>query len=666
MRTLRLPKVGVGDRAGRLRFTPVTATAHASWRPTPREQAALARQHHVQSLGRVDQLWPWLAEHHGSVLAVEAPHATHPERFSYAELADRISLAAAAFRRFGVKPGDVVGLFAENSPRWLVADQGLMRAGAIDAVRGAAAPVEELRYILEDSGSVALVVQNAELLQRLQLPAAWRETLHFVLVLEGDAPADALSFDAFLAQGALASAPDPLLGRDRASATSTTATLLYTSGTTGRPKGVPLTHANLLHQMRSLACVARPEAGDPVLSVLPIWHAYERSAEYYFFSCACSQSYTTIKQLKRDLPRVRPVVMVTVPRLWEAVQAGFDDVLKTFPPARQRLLKAALANSAAFALARRRSRNLLLDPVRKRDRVLAAAEASSRWPAHALASRLIWPKVRLQLSGGSLRFPINGGGAIAPHVDSFFEAVGIELLVGYGLTETSPVVSCRRPWRNIRGSSGLPMPETEFRIVDGETRRPLGYRQRGVVQVRGPQVMGGYLGKPEATAKVLDAEGWFDTGDLGLLLPDGSVVLTGRAKDTIVLSSGENIEPGPLEETLVASPLIEQVMLVGQDERQLGALVVPRLEAMRGWACDQIADPGEDLGGSPGDPGLRRLLRGELNRLLSERVGARGDERLVGVALVDPFSIDNGLLTQTLKQRRDRITERDAEAIEAL
>lgn len=665
MRTLRLPKVGVGDRAGRLRFTPVTATAHASWRPTPREQAALARQHHVQSLGRVDQLWPWLAEHHGSVLAVEAPHATHPERFSYAELADRISLAAAAFRRFGVKP-DVVGLFAENSPRWLVADQGLMRAGAIDAVRGAAAPVEELRYILEDSGSVALVVQNAELLQRLQLPAAWRETLHFVLVLEGDAPADALSFDAFLAQGALASAPDPLLGRDRASATSTTATLLYTSGTTGRPKGVPLTHANLLHQMRSLACVARPEAGDPVLSVLPIWHAYERSAEYYFFSCACSQSYTTIKQLKRDLPRVRPVVMVTVPRLWEAVQAGFDDVLKTFPPARQRLLKAALANSAAFALARRRSRNLLLDPVRKRDRVLAAAEASSRWPAHALASRLIWPKVRLQLSGGSLRFPINGGGAIAPHVDSFFEAVGIELLVGYGLTETSPVVSCRRPWRNIRGSSGLPMPETEFRIVDGETRRPLGYRQRGVVQVRGPQVMGGYLGKPEATAKVLDAEGWFDTGDLGLLLPDGSVVLTGRAKDTIVLSSGENIEPGPLEETLVASPLIEQVMLVGQDERQLGALVVPRLEAMRGWACDQIADPGEDLGGSPGDPGLRRLLRGELNRLLSERVGARGDERLVGVALVDPFSIDNGLLTQTLKQRRDRITERDAEAIEAL
>ena len=144
------------------------------------------------------------------------------------------------------------------------------------------------------------------------------------------------------------------------------------------------------------------------------------------------------------------------------------------------------------------------------------------------------------------------------------------------------------------------------------------------------------------------------------------MVLTGRAKDTIVLSSGENIEPGPLEETLVASPLIEQVMLVGQDERQLGALVVPKSESMRAWASKKSADPGEDLGGSPGDVGLRRLLRGELNRLLSERVGARGDERLVGVAFVEPFTIENGLLTQTLKQRRDRITERDCAAIEAL
>ena len=599
-------------------------------------------------------------------MAVDAPHAAHPERLSYQELAERIDQAAAAFRSLQIGSGDVVGLFAENSPRWLVADQGLMRAGAIDAVRGAAAPVEELRYILEDSSAVALVVQTADLLQRLQLPAELQERLRFVLVLEGSAPAGALDFDTFLGLANGQDVPDPITGRDRASAPATTATILYTSGTTGRPKGVPLTHANLLHQMRSLACVTRPEPGSPVLSVLPIWHSYERSAEYYFFSCACSQSYTTIKQLKKDLPRVKPVIMATVPRLWEAVQAGFEDAVKTFPASRQRLLRAALANSTAFTLARRRSRDLMIQPLRKRDRLKAAAEASRRWPAHALASKLIWPKLRQQLSGGALRFPINGGGAIAPHVDAFFEAVGIELLVGYGLTETSPVVSCRRPWRNIRGSSGLPLPDTEFRIVDADSRKPLGFRERGVVLVRGPQVMAGYLGKPEATAKVLDADGWFDTGDLGMLLPDGSVVLTGRAKDTIVLSSGENIEPGPLEEALVSSPLIEQVMLVGQDERQLGALVVPRADAIKAWASSQGCDPGDDLGGHPGDQRLLKLLRGELNRLLADRAGSRADERLAGVALVEPFSIENGLLTQTLKQRRDRITERDRSLIESV
>jgi len=632
----------------------------ASWSPTAREQDALQRHGHVRSLQRVDAVWPWLADRHGGITALDAPHATHPERFSFGELAQRIATAAAAFRLHGVQQGDVVALFAENSPRWLVADQGLMRAGAADAVRGASAPVEELRYILEDCGATALVVQNADLWQRLALSPQQRSGLRFVLQLEGEPAEGVLGWDAFLASGAGQPEVVPLGGRDAV------ATVLYTSGTTGRPKGVPLSHANLLHQMRSLACVAYPEPGSPVLSVLPIWHAYERSASYYFLSCACTQTYTTIKQLKKDLPRVRPIAMATVPRLWEAVQAGFEDVLKTFPPSRQKLLRRALANSAAQRLAWRRARALMLEPVSASDRLLAMAEAALRWPLHALASALIWPKLRLQLSGGQLAYPISGGGAIAPHIDAFFEAVGIELLVGYGLTETSPVVSCRRPWRNIRGSSGLPMPDTAFRIVDPETGQPLGLRQRGRVLVRGPQVMQGYLGKPEASAKVLDADGWFDTGDLGMLLPDGSVALTGRAKDTIVLSSGENIEPGPLEEALVASPLIEQVMLVGQDERQLGALVVPRVEAIGAWAAEKGLALPDDLGGQPGDPALLKLLISECNGLLRQRVGSRGDERLAGVALVDPFSIENGLLTQTLKQRRDRISQRDAAAIAAL
>ena len=632
----------------------------ASWTPTVRERDALQRHQSIASLKRVDAVWIGLANRHGTVTALDAPHATHPERLSFADLAQRIATAAAAFQAHGVADGDVVALFSENSPRWLVADQGLMRAGAADAVRGASAPVEELRYILEDSQATALVVQNAELWGRLALSPEQRSTLTLVLQLEGTPADGVVGWDEFLASGAGRSPVEP------SSDDGAVATILYTSGTTGRPKGVPLTHRNLLHQMRSLACVAYPSPGDPVLSVLPIWHAYERSASYYFLSCGCTQTYTTIKQLKKDLPRVRPIAMATVPRLWEAVQAGFEDVVKTFPPSRQRLLRAALANSAAQRRSLRTARALLLEPVSAADRLKGGLEASLRWPGHALASALIWPKLRRQLSGGQLKYPISGGGAIAPHVDAFFEAVGIELLVGYGLTETSPVVSCRRPWRNIRGSSGLPMPETDFRIVDPETGVALGWRERGKVLVRGPQVMAGYLGKPDATAKVLDADGWFDTGDLGMLLPDGSVALTGRAKDTIVLSSGENIEPGPLEEALVASPLIEQVMLVGQDERQLGALVVPCVESLRDWAATQGLTLNPERLLPSDDPALAKLLMRECNRLLKQRVGSRGDERLAGVALVEPFSIENGLLTQTLKQRRDRITARDSVAIERL
>jgi long-chain acyl-CoA synthetase len=278
--------------------------------------------------------------------------------------------------------------------------------------------------------------------------------------------------------------------------------------------------------------------------------------------------------------------------------------------------------------------------------------------------------LRRQLVGGRLRTAISGGGALAMHVDGFFEAIGIELLVGYGLTETSPVVTCRRPWRNRRGSAGYPLPGTAVRIVDPGTRAPLVWGQQGLVLVKGPQVMAGYFRQPDATAKVLDGEGWFDTGDLGHLLADGSLVLTGRAKDTIVLSSGENIEPGPLEEALGASPLLEQVMVVGQDRKQLGALLVPRPEALEAFAKGGTASgaaAGSALDGSAlaGDALLRALTR-ECNRLLNQRPGSRPDERLAGVALVEPFTLENGLLTQTLKQRRDRIAQRDGAAIDAI
>ncbi|MFN6338785.1 MAG: AMP-binding protein [Cyanobacteriota bacterium] len=645
------------------------SSAEIRWSGTARDFAALAGRDRWLGIGGLEALWPELARRHGEALALEDTHASPPVRLSYRELAEAIERVAAAFVALGLLPGDVVALFAENSPRWLLSDQGVMRAGAADAVRGGGAPVEELRYILEDCGAVALVVESAALFRKLALSPRSLERLRFVLVLEGEAAAlegatPSLDWEGLSRLGAtLPPPPLPGGGEERL------ATLLYTSGTTGQPKGVPLSHGNLLHQLRTLGVAVSPAPGDRVLSVLPIWHAYERTAEYFLLSCGCQQTYTSLRHLKADLQKVRPQYLISVPRLWEALLSGFEDALAAMPASRQRLLSRALANSRAFYRARRTALDLTLTPEPAPRRLLAAGEALLRAPVHGLAATLLWPKVRQQLVGGELRTAISGGGALAIHVDGFFEAIGIELLVGYGLTETSPVLTCRRSWVNRRGSAGQPLPGTAVRIAHPDSRATLRIGEPGLVLAQGPQVMAGYHGKPEATAKVLDRDGWFDTGDLGRLLADGSLVLTGRAKDTIVLSSGENIEPGPLEEALVECPLFEQVMLVGQDRKQLGALLVPKGEPLVQWArSQQLPEPALTSEGTVVglDPALAKALTRECNRLLASRQGSRPDERLGGVALVEPFTIDNGLLTQTLKQRRDRIASRDAAAIASL
>ncbi len=601
----------------------------------------------LQNLNHLDQIWKCLKNRYGSILAVKDLRGKNKEVFSYSELDQLITKASHAFYKIGLRKGEVVTIISENSPRWLIADQAIMRLSAIDAVRGINSPSVELDYIIKHSKSVGLIIQSNSIWEKLENKEELLKDLKFIINLEDFSDNGILSWEEFLRFGNEISSCSYKAEVDKYSINDV-ATILYTSGTTGKPKGVPLTHANLLHQVINLACIADPKPGSSVLSVLPIWHSYERSAEYFFLSCGCSQFYTLPKYLKEDIKQIKPIIMATVPRLWEAIYDGFFLALKKMPNTKQNLIKRLLINSSKFKKNIRKFRNLQVDDSSIIERIKALFLIFSFFPVHILSSIFLWPNLKKQLCGDKLKFPINGGGALPEHVDLFFEALGIDVLVGYGLTETSPVLTCRRTWCNVRGSSGQPLPSTEIKIV-GENNSILRFKETGKIFARGPQVMGGYLNDASSSMKVLSIDGWFDTGDLGFLIPNGSLIITGRSKDTIVLSSGENIEPNPLEAKILSSEFISQVQLVGQDKKNLSALVVPNIDLIESKFSEI------DLIKINQNKEISKFYKSKINKLLKNRVGARSEEQIIDCLFISPFTIENNLLTQTLKQKRKEI-----------
>jgi long-chain acyl-CoA synthetase len=559
---------------------------------------------------------------------------------SYADMKQRVEECACGFSRYGIGRGDRVALISENRPEWMIVDFALMYLGAITVPLYPALTASQTEYILRDAAVRAVVVSQKAQIDKILLIRHALPTLgnvfHFtderveeagvfpfsLLMTDGGRHrADHPGFAA--AEGARA-VPDDIL------------TLIYTSGTTGTPKGVILTHRNLVSNMIASADSIDFSDRDIVLSFLPLCHSYERMAGYYTaMACGVTIAYAEgIETVLENLLEIRPTVVTTVPRLFERIYQRLMKQVNAGPAWRRLMLDKAIAVGKQYHRERKNRRVTPLTRI-----------------AHALADRAVFRSVRARF-GGRIRFFVSGGAALSAELGEFFEAAGILIIEGYGMTETSPVISFNRLEQYRFGTVGTAIPGVAIRIAgDGE------------ILVRGPNVMKGYWNDEAATRAMIDQEGWLSTGDIGNLSEDGFLTITDRKKHLFVSSGGKNIAPQQIEKIFLQSPLIEQFVLIGDGKMYLTGIVVPNFESLRDLARSL------GLGAKPvaelvRDDSIYRRYE-EVFRDLQKDL-ARYERVRKFVLLDHPLSIENGELTPSQKIRRRVVEERYRHLIEKM
>ena len=591
------------------------------------------------------------------------------EAWSGAELSLAIKEFAAGLMSLGVEHGQKVGLIADNADFWLIADLACLSIGAVDVPRAADTSPDEVAFVLKHSQCKTVIVESRTVFQRLQASLAQCQSIGTIIVLDGEQPGTP-GFDEILemGRGRLAQNPNAVSDAMEAIKPSDLATIVYTSGTTGNPKGVMLSHQNLLHNASILPDFVNFDHRDSYLSFLPTWHTFERAIEYALLAGSSSIVYSSKSALRKDFIRVKPTILAGVPRIWESMISAVVGKIERAGGFKKRLIDSLSATSRRHATRHRIATGKQLDD----DFCIIHPSLSLRLrsflhsfvtlPQYWLCDRLLYSKVRKTL-GGRVRIIVSGGGALPPHVDEFFNTAKIPLLNGYGLTETAPVLSVRMPKRNILTTAGQPLPLTKWRVMDEEGQAILSKGEKGVLWVKGPQVMQGYFENSEATKAVLTDDGWFCTGDLAVLSNEDDVIICGRAKDTIVLRGGENVEPANIEDEINRSPLIEDCIVVGHTQKQLAALLIPDLDALRHRLERPTATPAE----LTSDSEVTELLHAEIKSLINAENGYRVFERVPRIAILsEPFSVERGTLTSTLKKRRAVIESRHADVIQTL
>lgn len=588
--------------------------------------------------------------------------------YTYSEVEEMVSQVGAGLAAIGLKEGERVAIISENRLEWIIADLAVLGNRALDVPRGVSSTDSEIVFILNHSECRIAFVESESELKRLQALREELPNLEIIIVLSEEFTASEDSVYSFKEIKEKGCDPEMLnLFKERRAQTNPQdlATIIYTSGTTGEPKGIPLTHFNLIQNINAIPDMNGLNSEDRFLSILPIWHVFEREFEYLELSVGASIWYTSKLTLLKDMQEVQPTFMASVPRIWLAVYNGVIASLRN--KGKEELFNKLFAHSLKVVRARRYKQDRQYNLIGTRHRACKASPMDHLF--HFIADKLIYKKIR-QKVGGAFRAGISGGASLPGYIDDFFEVIGVSLLEGYGLTETGPILTARTFDHLIPYTAGQPLPNTEFRILDSSGNE-ISDSEKGVIWVSAPQVMNGYYKNDEETSKVMstDEQGrrWFNTGDIGRRLESGDISIIGRDKCTIVLLGGENIEPEPIEDKLLSSRYFDQVMVCGQDQENLTLLICPNEEALT-EACSKegITFDAKKLSELSGDERIRKIIMDEITALVSQENGFKEIEQIHDFRVVLPFSTDDDTLTQTFKTKRFNVTKRDFEKIKSM
>ena len=563
---------------------------------------------------------------------------------STSELAATVRTVAMGLYALGVRSGHHVAILSDNRPEWTLADLGTLACGAADVPIYATQAPKQVAYILNDAGAEVLFISDQAQYERV------REALHTVPRLRAivsfdrvEAPSGkVMSFEDFLNWGRAADEAEPGLYDTLSESTTeeTLATLIYTSGTTGEPKGVMLTHGNLVSNALTNVKIAQLQEGEVALSFLPFSHIFERTTIYMYLYGGITIYYAqSVDTVARDLAEARPNFMTSVPRLFEKIYA-------------RAMEKAEEGGKVKFAIARWAVRI-----GKEWARITSEGGRPDQWLAfrHKLADTLVFSKWK-QAMGGRIRALVSGGAPLAPDLALVFYGAGLPIYQGYGLTESSPTITSNHPIYNRLGSVGKPIPGVEVKIAED-----------GEILCSGPNVMRGYYGREEETAETLtsDADGkiWLHTGDVGYLDHDGFLYITDRKKDLIKTSGGKYIAPQPIESAIKRSRFVSQVVVIGDQRKFPSALIFPNLEVLKNYAVQQGIEY-RDVASLVRDPRIIKLVQSEVQRNTDD---LSQYEKIKAVLLLESeMTIENGELTPTLKVKRRVVTERNQKSIDQL